>query len=168
MIKKVINHLSWRYNTTVIKLKKMHFRLNYGERVDLPPDLLFRKGFKLLVEKEGRFKIGNGCFFNFNCTITCFGDTTIGNDCIFGENVKFYDHNHRFSDTEVLIRNQGYKVGSIKIGNNCWIGSNVTILKDITIGDNVVIGANCLINKSIPSNTIVKPKNELIFEEKRL
>jgi acetyltransferase-like isoleucine patch superfamily enzyme len=48
--------------------------------------------------------------------------------------------------------------GAIKIGHNCWIGSNTVILQNVTIGDNCVIGANNLIYKSVPANTIIKAR----------
>jgi acetyltransferase-like isoleucine patch superfamily enzyme len=51
---------------------------------------------------------------------------------------------------------QGYSLGSIIIGENTWIGSGVTILKNVNIGDNVVICAGCLIKDDIPSNMIVQ------------
>ncbi|PGR00702.1 acyltransferase [Priestia megaterium] len=154
------------YRVSVI-LKKRKLKLYYGKQLQITPDLHFRKGFNILISKEGNLSIGKGCFFNFNCSISCLGSISIGDNSIFGENVKFYDHNHRFSDSTTLIKDQGYKVGSIKVGNNCWIGSNVTILNNVEIGDNVVIGANCVIQKSIPSNTIVRCNNELIMEERR-
>jgi acetyltransferase-like isoleucine patch superfamily enzyme len=72
--------------------------------------------------------------------------------------VKLYDHNHLITteNNQVNIAKDQFKSAPIIIGKNCWIGSNVTILKGVTIGDNVVIGANNLIHKSIPANTIVK------------
>ena len=42
----------------------------------------------------------------------------------------------------------------ITIGENCWIGRNVSILKGVTIGDNSVIAANSVVTKSIPANSI--------------
>lgn len=47
------------------------------------------------------------------------------------------------------------KIGDIRIGDNVFIGTNVTILYDVTIDSNVVIGAGSLVNKDIPSNSIV-------------
>lgn len=44
--------------------------------------------------------------------------------------------------------------GKVKIGSNCFIGMNTTVLKGVTIGDNVVIGANSLVNKDIPDNCV--------------
>lgn len=45
--------------------------------------------------------------------------------------------------------------GKIKIGNNCFIGINATILKNVTIGDNCIIGAGSIVTKSVPPNSVV-------------
>jgi len=66
------------------------------------------------------------------------------------------------------VSNQGYTIGKIKIGNNCWIGSHVVILKDVTIGDNVVIGAGCIIHKSIPGNSVVMNNQNLLIKQKEI
>ncbi len=44
--------------------------------------------------------------------------------------------------------------GRVKIGNNVWLGEDVTILKNVEIGDNVIIGAGSIVTKSIPSDSI--------------
>lgn len=44
--------------------------------------------------------------------------------------------------------------GTIKVGNNCFIGARSTILPNIKIGDNTIIGACSLVNKDIPSNCV--------------
>ncbi len=124
----------------------------------------FRKYCNVICSDNGKLVIGKNVFFNNYCSINCLYKITIGYNTIFGEGVKMYDHNHQFNNKNKKIADQGLTFGEIKIGENCWIASNVTILKNITIGDNVVIGANCLIYKSIPSNTVVKNKTELISE----
>lgn len=108
--------------------------------------------------------IGDNVFFNNYCSINAKDSITIGNDTIFGENVRIYDHNHTFSEKDILIRYQGYTVAPIIIGNNCWICSNVIILKGVTIGDNVVIGAGCVISTDIPSNSICRNKQQQEYE----
>lgn len=44
--------------------------------------------------------------------------------------------------------------GKVKIGNNVWLGENVTILKGVTIGNNVIIGLGSVVTKDIPSNSV--------------
>ena len=52
-------------------------------------------------------------------------------------------------------RNKGLEYAKpIKVGNNVWIGGNVTVLPGVSIGDNVVIGAGSVVTKDIPSNVI--------------
>ena len=43
----------------------------------------------------------------------------------------------------------------IRIGNDVWIGGNVTILPGVTIGNNVVVAAGAVVTKDIPDNTLV-------------
>ncbi len=44
---------------------------------------------------------------------------------------------------------------SIIIGNDVWIGANVTILDGVYIGDGAVIASNSLVNKDVEAYTIV-------------
>ena len=43
----------------------------------------------------------------------------------------------------------------IRIGNDVWIGGNVTIMPGLTIGNNVVIAAGAVVTKDVAPNTIV-------------
>lgn len=44
--------------------------------------------------------------------------------------------------------------GKVKIGNNVFIGTKVTILGGTTIGDNVIIGANSVVKGVLESNSV--------------
>ena len=109
-------------------------------------------------------RMGDNVFFNNYCTVCAQKEITIGDGTIFGENVKIYDHNHIYSNPDILIKHQGYACAPIHIGKQCWIGSNVTILKGVTIGNHSVVGAGCVIYKDIPSNSVVVNKQELIVK----
>ncbi|SDQ35394.1 Acetyltransferase (isoleucine patch superfamily) [Chryseobacterium soldanellicola] len=133
--------------------------LTIGENV------LLREYCNVLVFPNAKLIIGKGVFFNNYCTINCLEKIEIGDDTIFGEGVKLYDHNHLINKgTNFHVEKEKYTKSPIKIGKNCWIGSNVVILKGITIGDNAIIGAGCIIHKSVPANTIVKNNQNLIYE----
>ena len=42
----------------------------------------------------------------------------------------------------------------VTIGDNVWLGGNVTILPGVTIGDNCVIGAGSVVVDDIPSDCL--------------
>jgi len=104
---------------------------------------------------SGRLNIGKNVFFNQGVSINCLGQITIGDHCIFGEDVKLYDHNHKFK-LGSLIKDQGFSIKSINIGENVWLGSNVIVLSGVTIGDNVVVSAGSIVREDIPTNRLLK------------
>jgi acetyltransferase-like isoleucine patch superfamily enzyme len=184
LIRRVINYLN--YIPLYFKIKFWH--ILYGNRLHISSKLgpenkfllmfdaskssifidegcQFRSNNRINSGNNGHLIIEKNVFFNSGCSINCLHSIKIGANSQFGENVCLYDHNHRYSDLSRYISDQGYSFGEIKIGSNTWIGSNVTILKGVEIGDNVVIGAGCIIHKSIPSNTIIYNKQELVQKE---
>ena len=136
----------------------------YGD-ITINENVLLREYCNILVFPSARLFIGEGVFFNNYCSINCLDKIEIGNDTIFGESVRLYDHNHLIEKGETLfVEKEKYTKSPITIGKNCWIGSNVVILKGVTIGDNSIIGAGCIIHKSIPSNTIIKNNQTLVSQ----
>lgn len=143
-------------NKMIIMIKIYVFKFRYRGCLTIGKNFAFRKRFNLRIKKNSRVDIGSNVFFNNDCSINCMGKINIGNNCIFGEGVKLYDHNHKFLDESELIRKQGYKISKISIKDNCWIGSNVVILQGVTIGKNSIIGSGCIVYKDIPDKSIVK------------
>jgi acetyltransferase-like isoleucine patch superfamily enzyme len=102
------------------------------------------------------------------------GGLSIGNDCIIGPYLSCHPENHNFFDNEVLIREQGVTRRGITIGNNCWIGSKVTILDGVCIGDHCVIAAGAVVTASMPSGAVIggvparvlRSRNEIHVKEK--
>jgi acetyltransferase-like isoleucine patch superfamily enzyme len=129
--------------------------------VEIYSSVIFREYCNIFIAKKAHLIIKKGVFFNNYCSINCLHKIKIGENSIFGEGVKMYDHNHKYTTLPFHVEKGEFTTAPISIGKNCWVGSNVTILKGVTIGDNVIIGANCLIHKSIPSNAIVKHTEKL-------
>ncbi|WP_447018555.1 acyltransferase [Shewanella algae] len=111
-----------------------------------------------IVICNGELIFGEDCFFNNDCSINCLDKVTIGKDTIFGENVKIYDHDHVVDDN-YLVNKNNFVTAPVSIGENCWIGSNVTILKGVHISDRVIIGANAVVHKSIMEAGIYVNRN---------
>ncbi len=153
------------YHKVTNAIKILSYNILYGKRF-AHKKFSFREEFHILIEKDGLLEIGNGCFFNNGCSITCMNHISIGTNSIFGEGVKIYDHNYHINSND-LIKNSGHTLGEVLIGNNCWIGSNVVILKGTHIGDDCVIGAGCVIDGNIEDNSIVKRISENVVINKR-
>ena len=117
--------------------------------------------------------IGHDTFINHNAYLMDGGGITIGHHCFIGPNCGMYTATHPVLAEE---RNQGLeKALPIVIGDNCWIGADVTILPGVTIGSNTIIGAKSVITKDIPDHVIalgnpcrvLRPitEDDRIFEE---
>lgn len=83
------------------------------------------------------------------------GGLDIGDNCIVGQYLSCHPENHHYQDTTKQIRHQGVSRAGIKIGQNCWIGSKVTITDGVTIGDNCVLAAGAVITKDMPANSVI-------------
>lgn len=98
--------------------------------------------------------IGDGVGIAANAFIAVRGEVIIGNNTIIGPNLKLHSENHVFTDLETPIRLQGATRKGVVIGEDCWIGSNVTILDGVKIGNKCVIAAGAVVNKDIPDYSI--------------
>lgn len=97
-------------------------------------------------------RIGHDSFINHNAYLMDGGSITIGHHCFIGPNCGMYTALHPLLAEE---RNHGFeKALPIVIGDNCWIGADVTILPGVTIGSNTVIGAGSVVTKDIPDNVL--------------
>ena len=116
-------------------------------------DNVICRNFENFHVSSGKVILHDGVFINNSCSFNCMERIEIGAGTMMGEGVRFYDHDHIY--TAETIEKWQWTTAPIRVGRDCWIGSNVTILKGVTIGDNAIIGAGCLIRNDIPSNSVV-------------
>lgn len=131
-------------------------------KITLGNHINLRNYCNIFVKNDANLTIGNNVFLNNYCSINCLDSIEIGENTLFGEGVKLYDHNHQYSTEKVEF--QKFNTAPIKIGKNCWLGSNVIVLKGVSIGDNSIIGAGCVIYKDIPANSIIINKQEYLIK----
>lgn len=116
----------------------------------------------ITVRKNATLKIGKDTYIT-RATISCLEEIEIGENCILGEGMKIFDHNHQYTTQPYTVSKTEFTTAKVKLGNNVWTGANCIILKGVTIGDNVILGAGCVIHKDIPANSVVVNKQELMI-----
>lgn len=147
------------------------FRIGSDNVLDISPKATFHisenvtinQNNFITVKKEGHLVIGKNTYIT-RATISCLEKVEIGDNCILGEGLKIFDHNHQYTTDPFTVSKTEFNTTPIKIGNNVWTGANCIILKGVTIGDNVILGAGCVIYKDIPANSIIKLKQELVIQ----
>ena len=119
-----------------------------GKRIDDSTMVVF----PFRCDLEFNISLEKDVIVNYNCTfldtvnITIGDHTKIGPDChlVTAEHPK--DHMMR---REHLVRGK-----PITIGEDCWLGANVTVLPGVTIGNRCIIGAGSVVTKDIPNDSV--------------
>jgi acetyltransferase-like isoleucine patch superfamily enzyme len=118
--------------------------------------VFIRKNASIRIDFNGELTIHDKVFINDNCNINCVNRISIGENTKIAPNVCINDHDHNYKDM-----NDGHLIiGEVLIGENVWIGANVTILRNTFIGDNAVIAAGSVVKGTVPSNTLFFNKRE--------
>lgn len=146
----IIDGLFRGHKDTQITLQEAG-KISIGKRVS------FQRNVSL-SSVGGTLSVGSEVSFNRNCILVCRKEICIGDRCIFGPNVLIYDHDHQYSKSGVTNK---YNTGSVIIEDGCWIGGNVTILRNTHIGEQSVIGAGCVVRGDVPAHSIVTSSREL-------
>lgn len=96
--------------------------------------------------------VGDDFYSNHNLVILDCAPITFGDHVFIAPNCCFSAAGHAL---DVEQRNAGLEIAlPITVGNNVWIGADVTVLPGVTIGDNTVIGAGSVVTRDIPSGVV--------------
>lgn len=150
---------AYRLLKVATKYKKMH----WNNLVSNISDCKIHKQTRIYNNHYLRnVTIERGTYIGYNALIS---NTSIGKFCSIGPNLSCgwgIHPIHGISTSPVFfstIKQAGFSFSTenkyverkqIKIGNDVFIGWNVTILDGISIGDGAVIGAGAVVSKDIP------------------
>lgn len=123
------------------------------------PSAYYYAGYSHIEARDSSSKIiiKKGTFINNNCNIVSEKKCIeIGMNCLIGTNFTCYNSDFHGILPDKRGNSEYVNREDVKIGNNVFIGSNVTVLKGARIGDNCVIGANSLVLGGVyPPNSII-------------
>jgi acetyltransferase-like isoleucine patch superfamily enzyme len=99
----------------------------------------------------GQISLGSDSTINPFSTVR--GVVTIGDGVRIGAHTSLLAFNHGTAPSRPIFQQPHTAVG-ITIGDDVWIGSNVTILDGVTVGPHTIIGAGAVVTKDIPADSI--------------
>lgn len=91
-----------------------------------------------------------GCYTIFNAGADIF----VGKYCLISGFCYIQSSNHGIKKDD-YIRNQPHTYGPIKLEDDVWVASHVTILPDVTVSRGAVLAAKSVINKDVSEYEIV-------------
>ncbi|MEZ9027553.1 CatB-related O-acetyltransferase [Vibrio cyclitrophicus] len=168
LVIKYIEIFRHRRRRTFISRKSVFFNSDVDERVDIKSDT-----------DVSNSKIGFGTYIGKNCEIKF---STIGKFCSIGNNITLVSNNHpvknyvsthpafhrpnhplmsqlglNFECREIYPEYKSKLIGEYRtvIGNDVWIGTNVTIVEGVRIGDGSVIACGSVVTKDVEPYSIV-------------
>ncbi|MGL4853760.1 MAG: sugar O-acetyltransferase [Lentisphaeria bacterium] len=133
-------------------------------RFAIMQDLLGSIGEKTYIDQPfycdygAHIFIGKNCYIGMNCTFSDNNHIKIGNNVLIAGAVSIATASHDIR-VEERVKQQGHAPFTtfskpVSIGDNSWIGTNVTIIPGVCIGENCTIGAGSVVTRDIPSNSV--------------
>lgn len=146
-------------------LKKAGSKLSIGigvevtgyENIEFGNRIVIAKNSSVYAHNKGKVIIGDNLGMNTNACIGAAdgGCIIIGNNVMIAQNVVLRACDHNFSNPDIDMCNQGYNVGTIKIGDDCWIAANAVITRNVTIGAHSIIAAGAVVTKDVEPYSVV-------------
>jgi len=156
-----IGHHPLRRSKDDSTLRLQHSTLHVLGNVEL------RAGVRIWA-MNANVAIGNGTVINGPSGIVSKAAVEIGSHVLIAANTSIMDCDlHKHAVAGEKPQDIGEKV---TIGDRCWIGNHVTILKGVVIGDGSIVAAHSLVVKDVEARTMVagvparKIKENIIWE----
>lgn len=97
-------------------------------------------------------RLGEGVFVNGGATMLDGGGIEIGARTKVGPDCKLYTPQHPI---DYLERRRPVERGlRITIGEDCWLGGNVTVCPGVRIGNRTIVGAGSVVVKDLPDDVL--------------
>lgn len=144
--------------TPLLIINAGNIRFGNGVQFGYPFSAQFLSSYVYLNVRHpnGGISIGDGTTINNGATlISEWPDgvgISIGSRNLIGVNLKIYD-----SDFHGITRRNRAETARapVRIGDECFLGDNVTILKGVTIGSGVTIAGGAVVTGDIPDDVLI-------------
>jgi acetyltransferase-like isoleucine patch superfamily enzyme len=133
-------------------------------------------GIRKLIRKVGRIagylriayfrmagiSIGKSCMISWGAKLDVSGgEIIIGDRCTITHGCVILSHDR--SKKRIDLNDKGQ--GTVRLGNDVFIGVNSVILRDVTIGDYSIVGAGSVVTQDVPPRCVVAGNPAKIIRE---
>lgn len=109
----------------------------------------------VIINFPTRLVLGKNVGISPYSQLNAAGGIEVGDDTLIGPACMIWSVNHRFGNSDVPIRLQGYDPKPIVIEGNCWIAGNAVVLPGVRIGAGSVIAAGAVVTRSCEPGSIL-------------
>ncbi len=110
----------------------------------------------VMLVKSHYLRIGSDCSIGSQCNLSGVSGIEIGDHCIIAGQCYFGGGRYRMALGQGPMVLQGLETkGPVKLGNDVWVGANVTVLDGVTIGDGAILAAGSVVTSDVAENAIV-------------
>ena len=155
MNKNVKEILRYMISLSMIKSLIMSFAYYIHEHVAWRTQIHAKSNIRIhstaSLRNPSNIYIGENSHININCCVWPAADSKIilGDNLLMGPGVSIQGANHGTDKSDIPMMQQArVNKGDIVIGNDCWLGSNVTITAGVHIADGCIVAAGAVVTKS--------------------
>lgn len=119
--------------------------------------------------KEGTIRLGERTNISVNCTLISESELEIGHRVLMaGHCYLIAGGNHGIDRLDVPILEQPrVEKGGVRVGDNAWLGAQVTVLDGVNIGRDAVVAAGAVVTRDVPEFTIVGGVPARVMRDRR-
>ncbi len=135
--------------------KDVEIRCHGKSLIEIGDGCRIDRGVRILASNDAKVRIGPGTRIGLYSVFNGGDSIDVGNGVLISGFVYLQTSQHRFTDRDRAIRDQGYLHAPIFVGDGAWIAAHVVVMPGVKIGAGAVIGSNAVVTKSVDSFAVV-------------
>ena len=120
---------------------------NLGDNVYIAPDVY--------IFNAENLSIGSNVSIHSMSYIEAIGGVIIGDDVSIAHAVTILSVNHRYSELNIPIKDQGLEFKKTQIKSNVWVGAKASILYGTTIETGSIVATGAVVTKNVNEFSVV-------------
>lgn len=109
----------------------------------------------IVLARAGPIRLGKRTSIGSNSVIVSMDGVEIGEAVGIAAGCYISTGSYLFDDVnKAVIDHKAYTKGPVRIGDQAWLGTRVTVLDGVSIGRGALLGAGALVVKNVPENSI--------------